>query len=109
NKSYIADLSKRNTMGLKTVFNSNSFSAYRVSTFMEIGGFPDDTILSEDMYFAARAVLSGYKIAYVAEAEVRHSHNYSSLEEFRRYFDIGVFHCDEPWIRKAFGGAGGEG
>ena len=37
------------------------------------------------------------------------THNYSLKEEFRRYFDIGVFHAREPWIRQAFGGAGGEG
>ncbi|MOA49123.1 hypothetical protein D3C78_1719720 [compost metagenome] len=30
-------------------------------------------------------------------------------EEFRRYFDMGVFHAREPWIRERFGGAGGEG
>lgn len=97
------------TMGLKTVFMSNSFSAYRIKTFQELGGFPSNTILCEDMYFTAKAVLAGYKVAYVADAAVRHSHNYSPLEEFRRYFDIGVFHADEPWIRRHFGGAGGEG
>lgn len=108
-QSYIAGLNSKRTMGIKTVFNSNSFAAYRVSTFNEIGGFPENTVLSEDMYFAAKAVLSGYKIAYVANAEVRHSHNYSPIEEFKRYFDIGVFHHDESWIRKEFGGAGEEG
>lgn len=96
-------------MGLKTVFMSNSFSAYRLTAFRELGGFPSDTILCEDMYYTAKAVLAGYKVAYVHDALVAHSHNYSPLEEFKRYFDIGVFHTDEPWIRKAFGGAGGEG
>ncbi len=95
--------------GLKVAFMSNSFSAYRTKTYNELGGFPRDTILCEDMYFTARAVLAGYKSAYVAEARVKHSHNYSPAEEFRRYFDIGVFHKDEPWIREKFGGAGGEG
>ena len=61
------------------------------------------------MYYTAKAVLAGYKVAYVHDALVAHSHNYSPFEEFKRYFDIGVFHTDEPWIRKAFGGAGGEG
>lgn len=59
------------------------------------------------MYFAAQAVITGYKVAYVSEARVRHSHNYSVMEEFKRYFDIGVFHCEQPWIRDKFGGAGG--
>lgn len=95
--------------GLKVAFMSNSFSAYRVSIYKKLGGFPVKTILCEDMFYTAKAVLAGYKVAYVANAMVKHSHNYSPLEEFRRYFDIGVFHTDEKWIREKFGGAGGEG
>ncbi|HUG58428.1 MAG TPA: glycosyltransferase [Candidimonas sp.] len=108
-KSYVSGLEDKAVMGLKTVFTSNSFAAYRVSVFQELGGFPEKNILSEDMYFAAKAVLAGHKVAYVAEAAVLHSHNYTPVEEFRRYFDIGVFHHDEAWIAQAFGGAGGEG
>lgn len=107
--SHISQYSSKEAMGLKTVFTSNSFAAYRLSAFKELGGFPEKVILSEDMYFAAKAVMAGYKVAYVAEAMVRHSHNYGPLEEFRRYFDIGVFHRDEPWIAGNFGGASGEG
>ncbi|ARU93079.1 glycosyltransferase [Tatumella citrea] len=95
--------------GIKVAFMSNSFSAYRTDVYKEIGGFPLETILCEDMYFTAKAVLAGYKVAYAAQAQVKHSHNYTPAEEFRRYFDIGVFHTDEPWIRQQFGGAGGEG
>ncbi|HHP0717144.1 TPA: glycosyltransferase family 2 protein, partial [Escherichia coli] len=95
--------------GIKTAFTSNSFCAYRVSIFNLLGGFPDNTILSEDMYYAAKAINAGYKVAYVSEAQVMHSHNYSPIEEFKRYFDIGVFHATEYWIKKDFGGAGVEG
>lgn len=108
-KGYICGKEDIAAMGLKTVFMSNSFSAYRLSAFKEIGGFPSNTILCEDMFFTAKAILAGYKVAYVAKATVRHSHNYTPSEEFKRYFDIGVFHKDEPWIRKNIGGAGGEG
>ncbi|CAM3712321.1 glycosyltransferase [Rahnella victoriana] len=108
-KGYVAELSDKTKKGIKTVFMSNSFSAYRLDVFEKLGGFTSNTILCEDMYFTAKAVLSGYKVAYVSDAIVRHSHNYSPLEEFKRYFDIGVFHADEPWIRKEFGGAEGEG
>ncbi|KMK01534.1 rhamnosyltransferase [Pluralibacter gergoviae] len=107
--SHICDRSSANAMGLKSVFMSNSFSAYRLSIFKELGGFPNDTILCEDMYFAAKAILAGYKSAYVASAVVQHSHNYSPIEEFKRYFDIGVFHADQPWIKREFGSAGSEG
>jgi len=108
-KSHVYSLADAPRVGLKTVFTSNSFSAYRISVFKELGGFPSNTILSEDMHYAARAVLAGYKVAYVADAEARHSHNYSPIEEFKRYFDIGVFHGKESWIHEKFGGAGGEG
>ncbi|HBQ8757378.1 TPA: glycosyltransferase family 2 protein [Klebsiella quasipneumoniae] len=109
NVSHISSFDDISTMGIKAAFTSNSFSAYRVSTFKELGGFPKNTILSEDMFFAAKSILAGYKIAYVANSQVKHSHNYSPLEEFKRYFDIGVFHSSEPWIRESFGGTGGEG
>ncbi|TYL43862.1 MULTISPECIES: glycosyltransferase family 2 protein [Dickeya] len=108
-RSYVMGISDKPLYGIKTVFTSNSFAAYRAKVFRRLGGFPSDTILSEDMYLAALAVLAGYRVAYVAEAAVKHSHNYTPVEEFKRYFDIGVFHCDEKWIREEFGGAGGEG
>ncbi|WP_194206478.1 glycosyltransferase family 2 protein [Superficieibacter sp. 1612_C1] len=95
--------------GIKTVFMSNSFSAYKVADFQRLGGFPTDTILCEDMYFAARAIQQHLKTGYCADAAARHSHNYSTTEEFKRYFDIGVFHYDEPWIQKEFNGVSSEG
>lgn len=95
--------------GLKVAFMSNSFSAYRRDVFEKLGGFPENTILAEDMYMASKMILAGYKVAYCAEAAVRHSHNYTPWEEFRRYFDIGVFHACEPWIQEKLGGASGEG
>jgi len=38
-----------------------------------------------------------------------HSHNYSVIEEFRRYFDIGVFHSRESWFIQKMGKPEGEG
>lgn len=96
-------------LGIKTPFMSNSFAAYRRVSLMEIGGFPSDVILSEDMYVAAKVLLAGYDVVYAGDACCRHSHNYTMLEEFKRYFDVGVFHDKERWIRNVFGGAGGEG
>ncbi len=108
-RGYVVGKDDGRSMGLKAVFASNSFAAYRMSVFKDLGGFPEKSILSEDMYFAAKAVMAGHKVAYVADATVWHSHNYTPVEEFRRYFDIGVFHHDEAWIGREFGGAGGEG
>lgn len=108
-ESRVVGAGDRKWLGLKTVFISNSFAAYRAALFNELGGFPERNILSEDMYFAAQAILKGYKSAYVSDACVRHSHNYSPVEEFRRYFDIGVFQTDHGWIGRQFGNAEGEG
>lgn len=96
-------------LGLKTAFMSNSFAAYRGKALLEVGGFPEHVIFAEDMYVAAKMLLGGWTVAYAGEAACRHSHNYTLAEEFRRYFDMGVFHAREPWIRQRFGGAGGEG
>lgn len=108
-KSCVKSASDISTLGIKTAFMSNSFAAYRTKVFFELGGFPENTILAEDMYLTAKMIKAGYKVAYCAEAAVKHSHNYTPLQEFQRYFDIGVFHAREPWIREEFGGAGGEG
>jgi len=96
-------------LGLKTAFCSNSMAAYRRSTLLECGNFPSDTIVNEDMYVAAKMILNGWKVAYCADAKVFHSHNYSYVEEFRRYFDQGVFHARQPWLNKEFGSVEGEG
>lgn len=96
-------------LGIKTCFSSDSFSAYKYEALLAVGGFPDDVIGSEDAYVAARMLLSGYAVRYAADAMVHHSHDYTMFEEFRRYFDIGVFYGRENWIRQAFGAAGGEG
>lgn len=107
--SHITSFPTTSHKGMKTAFMSNSFAAYRRRALMQAGGFPDHVILSEDMYVTAKMLLKGWKIAYAADAECRHSHNYTLAQEFRRYFDIGVFHARESWIRTNFGGAGGEG
>lgn len=108
-EGYIYGLEDRKQHGIKTAFISNSFAAYRKEAMHCVGGFPDDTILSEDMYVAAKMLLKGWRVAYVAEALVYHSHDYSIIQEFKRYFDIGVFHAREAWIQKNFGKAEGEG
>ncbi|OQO98564.1 rhamnosyltransferase, partial [Geobacillus sp. 44C] len=108
-KSRIKCLNDRKELGIKTAFISNSFAAYRISALTAVGGFPENTILSEDTYVAAKMLLEGWKIYYSADATVFHSHDYSIKEEFKRYFDIGVFYSREKWIIERFGKAEGEG
>jgi rhamnosyltransferase len=97
------------TLGIKTAFCSNSFAAYRRTDLMATGGFAKTLIFGEDTHLTTRLLLSGHSIHYMAEATVFHSHNYSLGEDFRRYFDIGVFHSREYWILDALGKAEGEG
>lgn len=108
-QSYVRSYEDRNVYGMKTAFLSNSFAAYRRTAMEKVGGFPSNVILSEDMYVAAKMLMSGWKVSYVAEAKVYHSHNYTIWQEFKRYFDIGVFHARESWIRENIGEAEGNG
>lgn len=96
-------------LGIKTCFSSDSFSAYKRTALEAVGGFPENVIGSEDAYVSGKLLLAGYAVRYAASACVQHSHDYRLMEEFRRYFDIGVFYGRERWIGQAFGGAGGEG
>lgn len=108
-KSGVRSMADRHRLGMKTVFTSNSFAAYRASALDDAGGFPGDTIVSEDMYVAARMLQKNWRLAYCADALVYHSHGYSLGQEFGRYFDIGVFNSRESWIRREFGNAESEG
>lgn len=99
----------REQLGLKAVFVSNSCAAYRRSSLAEIGFFEADLIFGEDSWAAGKLLEQGGKIVYTAEAAVHHSHNYSWNEEFRRYFDIGVFHERGRWLLDTYGGAGQRG
>lgn len=94
---------------IKTISCSNSYAAYRREAFEEAGGFPSGTILGEDVLIAGSMLLKGWEMRYLAESSVFHSHDYSAKEEFKRYFDIGVFHADNTWIFENFGRAESEG
>jgi len=74
-----------------------------------VGGFPKNSIFGEDMYVSAKMGQKGMKTAYCADAQVFHSHGYTFLQEFKRYFDNGVFHAKESWIQEEYGKAENEG
>lgn len=77
-------------LGIKTYFCSNVCALYRKSVYEEMGGFVLHTIFNEDMIMASKIIQAGYKIAYVAEAEVIHAHKYTYREQFSRNFDMAV-------------------
>jgi rhamnosyltransferase len=106
--SYIRVLDDKKKFGIKTAFLSNSFATYRKSALKEIGYFKSGLPFGEDACAGAKILLKGYKIAYVAEAMVLHSHNYTVWQNLKRYFDMGIFHRTENWLLKEFGKAEGE-
>ncbi|MEQ9886770.1 glycosyltransferase family 2 protein [Pectobacterium zantedeschiae] len=106
---YVTSMEDDFPQGFRKAFMSNSFSGYRVSALRQLGGFPAKLILGEDSYVAARMLSAGIKVAYMPQALARHSHNYSVGEEFKRYFDIGVFHKTQEWMLASLGKVEGEG
>ena len=107
--SAVRNLGSREALGFRAACFSNSFAAYRRSALNQVGGFPKNVIVSEEVTVAARMLLAGWNIAYCAEAEVVHSHPLTLRQEFCRYFDIAVHHSRERWLIEEFGKAGGEG
>jgi len=85
-------------LGIKTFFCSDSCAMYKARYFKEVGGFTKDLQTNEDMEFAARAIMDGKKIAYVAEATVYHSHNFTCKVIWKRYRAIGKFFKENYWI-----------
>ena len=86
------------TLGIKTFFCSNVCAAYRRDVYEELGGFICHTIFNEDMIYAAGLVRAGYQIAYEAQAQVVHAHNYTNMQQLRRNFDLGVSQADHPEV-----------
>ena len=50
------------------------------------------------MIYAGWMVKKGYGVAYVSEARVYHSHNYSCMQQFHRNFDLGVSQAEHPEV-----------
>jgi rhamnosyltransferase len=107
-KGYIKGIQDVKQYGIKTFFFSNVCSAIKKDIFLQAGMFPEGIKTNEDMLLSARLILNGYKIAYVPEARVIHSHNLSLIQQFRRYYHIGLTLKQNRWILK-YAAAEGEG
>ena len=72
----------------QTLFsNANSAIPRRI---WEAFPFADDVVMSEDQEWSRRMLLAGYTIVYEPRAAVRHSHEYSLREAFRRFYASGA-------------------
>lgn len=83
---------------IKSIFCSDVCAMYNRKLYDEIGGFPQRAIFNEDMVFAAKAVKAEKDVIYEPKASVIHSHNYTGIQYFKRYFDLGVSHKDFSYI-----------
>jgi rhamnosyltransferase len=83
---HISGVSQRR---FKDFFFSNAASAIRRDCYERVGRFPAPVPTNEDMLICAKLMDAGYWIAYVADARVMHSHNFSLSALFRRYFRMG--------------------
>ena len=92
-------------LGIKAFFCSNVCAAWRRDQYLKIGGFEKKTIFNEDMIYAGTLIRQGGQIAYCGDARVIHSHNYSMMEQFHRYFDLAVSQVMHPEV---FGGVRSE-
>lgn len=103
-KNYPAEsffVSKKNLekKGLKTFFFSDASSAINANIFKELNGYDGKKLpTNEDMYIAYKLIMNGYKIGYVAESVVYHSHNFSLKEVYKRYKLTGQFFKENKYL-----------
>lgn len=108
-QSYARTYADRTALGIRAAFCSNSFAAYSREALEDVGWFAEDLFLAEDIHVCARMLMKGYTLRYVAESIAYHSHNYTVAQEFKRYFDLGVFFEKQRWLLDEFGRPEGEG
>ena len=97
-KSMVKGEADKSKLGIKTYFCSNVCAAYKKEIYQQLGGFEKKIIFNEDMVYAARAIKQGFKIAYAANAVVWHGHDWTTLQLFKRNFDLGVSQACYPEI-----------
>jgi rhamnosyltransferase len=76
-------------LSMRTTLFSNVNSAIRRDVWTEFP-FADDLFFAEDQDWARRVLLAGYALRYEPKAAVHHSHRYSVLTAFKRFFDTGA-------------------
>lgn len=88
-------------LGLMTFFFSDASSAISKKVFTELKGYDGkDLPTNEDMYFAYKLIMNGYRIKYASESKVIHSHNLNFKETFKRYRDIGKFFEQNSYLNQ---------
>jgi len=94
--------------GVYTFFCSDSCAAWSIIALDKVEGF-SPTLTNEDYIACAKLLIKKFKVAYVPEAVVTHSHDYTLKQEFQRMFDTGFVRAERPWIQNAVGNASKRG
>lgn len=76
-------------LSFHTTLFSNANSAISRSV-LDRHPLADDVLMSEDQEWSRRVLLDGFEIVYEPDAAVRHSHAYTVVTAFRRFFDSGA-------------------
>ena len=100
-KSYVVSKNDVDTLGIRTFFFSDASSAIKREIFVKLNGYDSkDLPTNEDMYFAYKLIMNGYKIRYCSESVVIHSHHLSFKQLYKRYFDTGLFFKYNDYLNK---------
>lgn len=109
NKSRVVSKKDIDKYGLLTFFYSDASSAIKTSTYKELNGYDGkNLIINEDMYIAYKIINNGYRIKYCADSEVFHSHIFTLKSLYQRYFDTGVFFCENSHFLNYNGNGSGK-
>lgn len=100
-KSSVVSKKDINKKGLKTFFFSDAASAVDTKVYKDLKGCDGRNLpFSEDMYYAYKVIMNGYKISYEAKSEVYHSHDFSLKEIYKRYKLAGEFFKENSYLDK---------
>ena len=84
----VKDPAHRNGLGYRFYHFSDVNAAIRRSVWKKYP-YPENLKMFEDLAMAKQILDGGWKIVYEPDAPVFHSHHYTSVQLFKRYFDIG--------------------
>jgi rhamnosyltransferase len=84
----VKDPAHRNGLGYRYYHFSDANAAIRRSVW-EALRFPENLRVFEDIGIAKRILDAGWKIVYEPRSSVFHSHSHTTVDLFKRYFDIG--------------------
>ena len=89
------------TLGLNTFFFSDAASAIKTEIFKNLNGYDHKNLpTNEDMYFAHKLIVNGFKIKYCADSVITHSHKFSLKQLYKRYYLIGQFFAQNSYLDK---------